>query len=157
LAIFGIFLYVASFFLPIGGIDTADAMSGWRWTWGSFLGAAVGLSEVGAPANVTLFSHPLWTGLFSLMSGSLNLLVPIYLWLSFTARARVVRVSLVAALLICAASSWEALYLLYLTPFIGYYVWIAGILLIPARELGPQQERPQQERKADDGALSLNL
>jgi hypothetical protein len=138
--ILGPFLYVASFFLPICGLDAADALAGWKWAWASFLMAAVGLTELGAPANTTLFGHPLWIGLFSFMSGSINLLVPIYLWLRSKARARITRVSVVAVLLICVAASWPALQLLDMTPFFGYYVWIAGVLLITTRELGPQQQ-----------------
>jgi hypothetical protein len=72
---------------------------------------------------------------FLLLSGWVNLLVPIYLmfyyWPQFVRLRRVLAVSTV----ICVAATWMFFSESHTTPLIGHFVWVGGILMMLAPEV----------------------
>lgn len=140
-SILGVCLYLVSFLLP--ACDTTGhsgaPFRGWDCAWMVFDMAYVMVVGIRDPTT----RGSLVVALFSFISGCINLMVPAYLWLSFTMRSRKVRRWLGAALILSIAATWADFLLLGLIPLIGHFVWIAGVSLILTRELSNPQ--------ADDG------
>jgi len=122
----GFLAFVSAFFLPaINFADTpsSSALSGWFC-------ARYALWQVYANHSMESFSKSL-----VILSGLINPIIAIYLTLSLTKRFPYVRLFLASCLPICLASTWFFLFgKAHMVTLIGHYLWVAGAILITARE-----------------------
>ncbi len=136
LRILGICVFLPAFALP--ACRLADASGG------SFPGWWCAVMAFDFPTHVLhdAITHSgdndsksLLESFLCLMSGCINLMIPIYAWLAFKSRAARARHRLAAAILLCMVATWGLFFLFPLVPLIGHLLWILGISLILTKEL----------------------
>lgn len=143
LLIGGSCLFLLAFFLPSCGMG---AETGGYLRWGGLLGWQCAWVSLGIPLEAILrpksADNPNFVLLaLTAMSGCINLLIPIYLAVSFTAKTTTRR-RLAIAILICMVATWIDFISQHLIPLVGHFVWIAGALLILAAEFGVPEQLP---------------
>ena len=133
----GCAIFALAFFLP--AVEQAvpktgrgtDLMTGWICAWWAFLPTIILVSQPGARA----FTNDRLIEITLLLSGWVNPLLLIYLFLSFWTRFIWARRALSAAILLCVVSTWIFLARSEFRPQIGHVLWIAGIFAILAPEV----------------------
>jgi hypothetical protein len=119
LQVAGAVLFIVSFFLPAYHYDLPSApLRGYECAMWAFSGGIDGLSH--------------WSpkGLLLIMSDLINLLVPLYLVLSFISGKEKLRTRTIFLTFACMIATWLWFALDKKFPLIGHFAWIAGALLV---------------------------
>jgi hypothetical protein len=129
----GIVLAVGAFFLPAVRNPGSGPGSG------IFVGWACAVSALMATAGLLHLGAALQgkdaVGAISLMfSGWVNPLVLLYLVFCIRSSWARVRHVLAAAILLCLLATWVFLFKAPMTPLVGHFLWVAGIVTILGAE-----------------------
>jgi hypothetical protein len=124
----GFCIYVWAFFLPAvrevatAGADAPEVFQGSRCAWITL---------------VNSLSHEMWLSknFLAILSGWINPLLLLYLFLLLFPRLRWPRRIVAGAIMAFLAGTWVFFALFPLVPLVGHVLWIAGILLILAGEM----------------------
>ena len=129
----GIVVFVAAFFLP--AVRTAGSGTGTA----PFVGWVCAVSALMATAGLLHLGQALQgkdaVGAISLMfSGWVNTLVLLYLVFCIRSSWARVRHGLAAAILLCLLATWVFLFKAPMTPLVGHFLWVGGIVAILGAE-----------------------
>jgi hypothetical protein len=119
----GYLVFLTAFFLPAAReTKSHDTLQGWFCAWITV---------------INTFNHELWTSKFALaiLSGWINPLMLIYVACLFSRRLRAVRRIAAGVIVILVLCAWACFWLMQLTPLVGHFLWVAGILMIVAGEV----------------------
>jgi hypothetical protein len=128
----GTVLFVVAFFLPAvrdahsTGGPGSPPMSGWMCATVA-MSASAGIPHL---ASGTTQGKELLGILCLILSGWVNPLVLLYLFLCIWRKLVWIRRVLAAAILICFVASWVFLFKAPMIPLIGHFLWVAGALMI---------------------------
>jgi hypothetical protein len=142
LRILGICVFLVAFVLPACRLTDASGNSvpGWWCALMSFDFPGHVLHDAITHSGDN-DSKNLLEAFLCLMSGCINLMIPVYVWLAFKSRAAWARRRLAAAILVCIVATWGFFLLCPLVPLIGHLLWVLGIFLLLTKEL-PEPHQP---------------
>jgi hypothetical protein len=121
----GYFVYLVAFFLPAcrqpSQAGTHEGYVGYFCAWVTI---------------INTLNREIWRtkDALAVLSGWINPLMLLYVAFLFSKKLRAARRSIAALIVLFILDTWIYFYLAPMTPLIGHFLWIAGILMILAGE-----------------------